>query len=330
MTTGGRTIGNRGILACLLLPLILISGMASAAVAQQGERVVLANPGYSLNFLIFYVGQEQGFYRQQGLNQVMVYINCALAIKALLVGDVDYTGCVGSASRLIITSGVAVTTVMWSFERPTFYLVARPEVKSVAALRGKNIGITSFGSDTDMATRATLKHYGLDPDRDVRMLQTGVDTLRYAALRAGSIDATPMPPPYNTQAKLEGFTQLAYTGDIIKFPQSGFSVTLKKLKEQREQVKRMIRATYKALLFTNGNRAGTIPVIMKYWQLDEKMAAGVYDSLHPSFSRDGTVSEEALKAMIDSITLRLKVTQEIPFSRFVDYALLKEVQRELR
>ena len=84
---------------------------------------------------------------------------------ALLTGDLQATGCVGSASRFIATQNVPVRTVIWLFKKPTFYVFARPEIKTGADLKDKTIGISSFASDTDLSMKIFAQLHKLDPEK---------------------------------------------------------------------------------------------------------------------------------------------------------------------
>ena len=135
-------------------------------------------------------------------------------MTALLTGDLQASGCVGTASRVIASQNVPVRTVIWLFKKPTFYVVARPEIKSAADLRGKTIGISSFGSDTDLAMKVFAQSGKLDPDKDIKRIVAGSTATRLQGLKAGSMDATTLSPPFNIYAEQMGLRVLAYIGDL--------------------------------------------------------------------------------------------------------------------
>src|SRR2546428_4229181 len=113
-----------------VLILLALSSMWSSA--AYSEEVFIGNPGKSLNFFIFDIAIERGFFREQGLDVKIISTKCDIAVMALLTGDLQATGCVGSASRFIATQNVPVRTVIWLFKKPTFYVFARPEIKTGA------------------------------------------------------------------------------------------------------------------------------------------------------------------------------------------------------
>ncbi len=302
----------------LLSPLVL-----------PAQEVFIGNPGKSLNFFIFDLARERGFFLEEGLDLKVISIKCDIAVKALLTGDLDATGCVGSASRFIASQNVPVKTVIWLFRKPTFYVIAKPEITSGADLKGKTLSISSFGSDTDYSIKVFAKRNGLDPDKDIKRIPMGSTSVRLAALKGPSVDATVLSPPYHIYAEQMGLRNLGYVGDFLEFPQSGFTVSDSVLRSKRHLVKKLIRATLRGLKLVRENRPVTVRFIAKDYSLPEGVADKVYASLLPALSEDGTATENGLKAMVESLAMALGKEVDVPTSRLIDYSILREVQSEL-
>jgi len=118
---------------------VLIAFNLLLASLVPGQEVFIGNPGKSLNFFHFDLAIERGFFKELGLDVKLLNTKCDIAVTALLTGDLQATGCVGSASRFIASQNVPVRTVIWLFKKPTFYVVARPDIKSAADLKNKTI-----------------------------------------------------------------------------------------------------------------------------------------------------------------------------------------------
>ena len=299
---------------------------ASAAAAQE---VFIGNPGKSLNFFHFDLAIERGFFRELGVEVKLLHTKCDVAVTALLTGDLQASGCVGTASRVIASQNVPVRTVIWLFKKPTFYVVARPEIRNAADLRGKIIGISSFGSDTDLAMKVYAQSGKLDPDKDIKRIVAGSTSTRLQGLKAGSMDATTLSPPFNIYAEQMGLRVLAYTGDYLEFPQSGFTVSDATLKTKRELIKRLLRGTLRGLQFTLKNRADTVRFIAKDYKLQEAVADKVYTSLLPAMSENGLATDKGLRNMIETLGTAVGKNVDFPPERLVDYSLLREVHKEL-
>ena len=299
---------------------------AAAAAAQE---VFIGNPGKSLNFFHFDLAIERGFFRELGLDVKLLHTKCDVAVTALLTGDLQASGCVGTASRAIASQNVPVRTVIWLFKKPTFYVVAKPEIRNAADLRGKTIGISSFGSDTDLAMKVYAQSGKLDPDKDIKRIVAGSTATRLQGLKAGSMDATTLSPPFNIYAEQMGLRVLAYTGDFLEFPQSGFTVSDATLRNKRELIKRLLRGTLRGLQFTLKNRADTVRFIAKDYKLQETVADKVYTSLLPAMSENGLATENGLRNMIETLGTAVGKNVNFPPERLVEYTLLREAQKEL-
>jgi len=299
---------------------------ASAAAAQE---VFIGNPGKSLNFFHFDLAIERGFFRELGVEAKLLHTKCDVAVTALLTGDLQASGCVGTASRVIASQNVPVRTVIWLFKKPTFYVVARPEIRNAADLRGKIIGISSFGSDTDLAMKVYAQSGKLDPDKDIKRIVAGSTSTRLQGLKAGSMDATTLSPPFNIYAEQMGLRVLAYTGDYLEFPQSGFTVSDATLRNKRDLIKRLLRGTLRGLQFTLKNRADTVRFIAKDYKLQEAVADKVYTSLLPAMSENGLATDKGLRNMIETLGTAVGKNVDFPPERLVDYSLLREVHKEL-
>ncbi len=122
---------------------------------------------------------------------------------------------------------------------------------------------------------------------------------------------------------------LAYVGDFLEFPQSGFAVSEATLKAKRDAVKRLLRGTLRGLQFTLKNRADTVRFIAKDYKLPESVADKVYGSLLPAMSENGLATDKGLRVMIQTLGTALGRQVDFPPERLVDYTLLREVQKEM-
>ena len=226
-----------------LAALVLI---CSVLPAQAQEKVIVAHSAraaLSIGPLLY--GIERGFYRDEGIDLVYVSIRADLGIKALLSGDIDYSYSTGTIIRGAII-GVPVRNLSFDFSRVLHALMSRPEIPNAAALKGKKVGVSSFGATGDLAARVGLRSLGLDPEKDVTIITLGSDTLRHAALLAGTVQATHMPVPLNIQLKKEGYHELVYAGKILQRPLTGLATSLEKIQKNTAQVQHMVRAFLRA------------------------------------------------------------------------------------
>lgn len=208
-------------------------------------------------------------------------------------------------------------------------LLARPEVKSVRELKGKAIGVPGFGGLPHIIGRLTVKHFGLDPDKDVKFIVTGAGLARLASMKQGLTAATVAPPPFDHLGTKMGFVVLARAYELFSFPSSGLVTSVKKIKERPDEVKRAIKAGIKANRYIRTNRDGTIQFLMEWQKIDREIATATYESVWKVFNDDDSLPENGLRLLIEEEKKAAKVDRDIPFSEVADLSILKEAQKEL-
>ena len=158
-------------IALVGLALLLAPAMQNP-VAAQANKIHISAPSKSLSWFPIHLTREKGFYRVEGLDVDYVIMKPQVAMQALIAGDVGYTTALGSTIRAAIR-GVPLRVVMTIADKPLFALIARPGINSVEELKGKLLGISSFGASTDTYARALLRRYKLIPNENVKILALG-------------------------------------------------------------------------------------------------------------------------------------------------------------
>lgn len=311
------------------MTVFLLMTLAVAVLAPQeeaaAERIVIGTPSRGLFEFPSVVAIRKGFYKEEGLETDKVQMQPAIGVKALISGDIDYLMAWGSAVRAAVT-GVPIKAVVGLASRPLHVLIARPDIKTPKDLKGKVIGVDSVAGTVDYLSRVAVRHFGMEPEKDVKIIVTGESPTRLAALHAGSIDATPIDVAFAMKAEDEGFKRLLYLGDIIELPLSGIAVMEKKIQTQREQIKKVIRATIRGTRFMKQNRAETIQMVSDYLRISPSQSAKAYDTSINSFTDNGIISDKGVNLDVQLTKERLKMTKEIPLSQLVDWSLVKEVK----
>jgi ABC-type nitrate/sulfonate/bicarbonate transport system substrate-binding protein len=295
----------------------------STSLSYGQERVIVghsATAALSIGPLLY--GIERGFYREEGIDLVYVSLRADLGIKALLAGELDYSYSVGTIIRGAVL-GVPVKNLTFDFSRVLHALMSRPEIPSAAALKGKIVGVSSFGATGDLAARVGLRSLGLDPEKDVTIITLGSDTLRHAALQAGTVQATHMPVPLNIQLKRQGYHELVYAGKILQRPLTGLATSMDKIQKNRGQVQRMVRAFVRATRAFRTERAGFIAFAQKKYGYPKDVLEEAYKYLVDALSQDGFVDDNVLQAAIEEAKSVTKVTKPISALDVVDYSFLR-------
>src|ERR1044071_7728168 len=266
---------------------ILIALAAGLAFHSQdgfsAERTMIGTPSHGLFEFPVVVALKKGFFRDEGLSAEKIQMQPAIGVKALVSGDIDYLLAWGSTLRAAVT-GVPLKVVAGMASKPLHVFIVRGDIKSGKDLKGKTIGVDSFAGTVDYLARATVRHFGLDPDKDVKIIVSGESPLRLAAVRAGSGDATAIDVAFAVKAEEEGMRRLLNLSDITDLPLSGIGLTDKKLQTDREQVKKVVRATLRVTRFMKENRGETIAMMVDY--------------LHITPSQAGKIEGTMLKALL--------------------------------
>jgi ABC-type nitrate/sulfonate/bicarbonate transport system substrate-binding protein len=205
----------------------------------------------------------------------------------------------------------------------------RPEFKTVQELRGKAIGLNTSGGALESMGRLIFRHFGLDPDKEIKFLPLGTNERRFSAMKQGLTAGTLGSPPLDFLGKKMGFVVLVRAHELFSYPTSGVVASVKKIKEKPEEIKRVIKAGIKATHYIRQNRAGTLQLMMEWMKSDAEMTTATYDSVLKLFNDDGSVPEKGLLLVIDELKKLAKVEREITPSEVADLSLLREAQREL-
>jgi NitT/TauT family transport system substrate-binding protein len=275
-------------------------------VAAQSNRIHISAPSKSLSWFPIHLAREKGFYRAEGLDVDYVLMKPQVAMQALIAGDVGYTTALGSTIRAAFRN-VPVRVVMTIADKPLFALIAKPSIHSVEELRGKVLGISSFGASSDTYARALLRRYKLAPNQDVKIIALGGGTTRIAAMEAGSIDASLIEAPYNVMLERKGYRKLLFVGDVIPSPLAGIGARVEKIQKQPDEVQRLVRATLRGIQFAKANRAEAVRSIMKWTDMDQPLAEGSYEMAASSWSNTGAASTAGLQVAMEEIRSELKL-----------------------
>ena len=298
----------------------------AADLVHGADRIRFAYPAKSLNYLPIMLGRDKGIYQTEGIDLQMVLVTSPVQVTALTTADIDFSGAqsqvMAGAAR-----GLPVKVVGFITTKPSFWLVAKPELKSMSDLKGKIIGITAIGSSTDTLARALLSKSGLTPDKDFTLFGTGTTSNILVALKGGSIDAGVLSPPFNATAKLMGFRTLAYFGDHFEQSLSGIGTSDKDgARATGHGETGAARYVEKpSLCSTESSRCFSLHRA-KNGRLDPAVAEELYRSMLPAFSKDGGMDEKGIRDGLKRETERMALKEETPVSRVLDLRLLREVQ----
>ena len=253
--------------------------VASPTSAQQKVRL---NWGAISGVMsAIWVAQEEGLFKKHGLDVELIHIaSTSRAIQSMLSGEIHYTTADALNSIQAVGAGADVVMFCEGVNRFVFSIMARPEIKRLADLKGKKIGITRIGSSTHTAVLFAVNKAGLAAN-DYSLLQLGEVPNILTTLLAGQIDAGALSPPTNSRAKKAGLFELLNLGtDGPEYPSTVIASTRSYLKTNPENTRRMVRALARAWHLFKTNESIGIRALQRYSRLTE---ADILDDTYMQF-----------------------------------------------
>jgi NitT/TauT family transport system substrate-binding protein len=311
--------------ACLLWLLITFV-VAGEADAVDRIRIAVSNP--NMPNLTAAMAERRGFFKEENIEVEIIRMNPNVAITALATGDVDYCQLFGAVVGGAV-AGLPVRIVAGFLDNWPMTLIAQPELKTLKDLKGKTLGISSFGATPDVGARLMIKQAGIDPEKDIKILALGSDAARLTALKQRIVDVVVISPPADAQMERQGYKILARAYELFSFPYLGLGTHLKKIREKPDEIRRVIKATIRANRFIRDNRDEAVRALIAWGKVEPEFAYASYDALRNLFNADGAVPEDGLKLVIDQARRSAKVTREVAPSEVVDLSFLRQAQSEL-
>ncbi len=313
-----------------ILALLILMMMSRSALGQSApERIRISYSSGGVTSIDLFIARDKNYFQEQKLNAELVRMSANLAITAGISGEIDVLGSIGSAIRSI-QRGAPLRVISVTLRRPLFFLVGRPEYASIKDLRGKTMGIVTFGGSQHTTAKRMLALGGLNADKEMTAIQVGEESVLLQALTANSIQVAAISPPYAQIAK-EKFNMKILETSTDKFAsiQNGAAVNLKMLQEKPEFLKRFLRARAQANRYFMEREKEASELLAKIWNSDYKIANDSYRASKPAFTGTGIPTEEEIKEYLALDAQILGLAQPVSRSSVFDFTLQREINKEL-
>jgi len=313
----------------LVCVLTVLTGQAAGADGDKVYNVGVAGPGISL--LYAHLAHDAGLWRKHGLEtQVTVFESGTTLAQVARAGDVKIAINSGPTTVASRTQGADTIMIASLVNTLPYSLVTAKQITRWDQLKGKKIAISRFGSGTDTAIRMVLKRYGIDPNKDVTLLQIGTQPSRVQALTAGAIDGTLLSSPLDFEAKKLGLNIFLNIADLkIPYPQTVVEVTERYTREDPHTVKRFLKGFIEGAYYAKNNRDATKKVIMRHLQTqDPEILEATYQSFLHATDYSGYPSLDGIRNAIDEVGARVPAAKTKKPEEFVDTHFLKELDKE--
>jgi NitT/TauT family transport system substrate-binding protein len=296
----------------------------------QTQRLVIGHSAITPSQAIVYIMKDGGIADKYHLDLMPTFISGSKAVMALVAGDIGFLLTGGTSVVAPAARGAGVVIVAGLVNKVDYGFFVSPDIKAPAELRGGAVAITTFGDTSDFLTRYFLTRWGLRPEKDVTLLQTGAQPERFAALRSGRVKGTILQVPNTLIARRMGFTELLKPGDLnIDYQGTVVASTRSFLTTHTSVAKLFMEALVEGIYFFKTNRSKSLNTIAKFLKMKDseltEESYGFYSNAvaplpYPTLEGIQTILDDRKKS--DSAIANLKATS------LIDIGILKEIERE--
>ncbi len=300
--------------------------LLSITPAKSSARLIVGLSSVNVAFLPVYVTEAKGFFKDEGLDVLLVLFNAgATNLQALIGGDVQIMGSAfvetlgGRAAGVDVKNFWGVSNIM------PFQLFSQPDFRSMKQAKGKRFAISRFGSLTDFLTRATLRHFGVD-EKQVTILQIGSTPARFAALTAKGVDASIVWFPVTEIAKAQGYNRLLDLKEVFpEWPYETFAAKETWLNKERDQAIKFLRAYQRGVSYLRENKADSVRILQKYVKMDPAYAPAGYDEYRDSFPLNGQIAEKVIPVVIEQEFESGRIKKKVTVNDMIDRSFMSVI-----
>ena len=304
-------------------------GYHASASAQSGQKLVAAYSSLSATQATLWLAKEAGAFQRHGLDVELIYISTGTKmVQALVGGDIKISQVGGAAPLAARLRGAEIKIIAVAFNTLALSMITQTDIRAITDLKGKRLGISRFGSNTDFGTRYLLKKHNI-ADRDVTFLQFGEAQAIFAALQSGTIHGGVLSYPTTALAIRKGFKELVDFSDVgIEFPNSEVVVTDRFLQSQPDMARRFLMGYAEGLHRYKTDGAFTKRVMGKYLRVqDQAVLDETYNLFAPKMPRIPYPTLSGIRLALESLTDEPRAKTAKP-EEFYDDTILRNLERE--
>jgi len=315
----------------LLLVISLLTTVSESASAQEGRRLRAGYASLSGNMVPYWAGKDAGIYKKYGLDiDLVAFPSGTEGMAAMIAGEIEFLAIAGSTTASAAIGGSDVVSLAITTERLVTSLMTIPSIQRPEELKGKAVGISRFGTSIDTAARMAIQHFGMEPVRDVSLVQAGAVSANLAAMRGGRIQAAILSYPSIIQARREGFRELLDIASLgVPYASTGITVRKSFMAQRRDVVTNYVKSILEATARIKRDKAFTIDMMMKYFRTkDREMMEETYEvSVTKYLKRVPTPTAESFRTVVDELSLVNPKAKGQDPKRFYDDSILQELDK---
>ena len=311
------------------LALIIVGSARPSAAQTQKNDVVITVSTKDLSSAPVWLAQRFGFFKKEGIESRIVVMRSDLQIASLISGDANFAGSLSSVTKAAAV-GIPVKIVVSFFNGSFFYLVTKPEITDAKMLTKKTIAISRYGSATDFDVRAALKHFSLEPGRDITILPVGGGTNRLTSLVSGRVDAAILTEGEKEVAEKAGMKALFSTGQFNKQPVGGLGASVEKIHTDRDFLMKSLRAVYRAMTVMKNDKNALKEFFEKDLAISAKQFDSAYESMLKVFLPNGEIQPNDLVAPYEDARKAVTKAPPVGVDELADWSLLRAARASVK
>lgn len=311
-----------------LSALVCLNSSSSA----QPAKVAVGYSGISADQLVIWVAKEAGIFAKNNLDvQIVYFTGGTTSVMAMVSGE---TPMIQASGPGIVSAGLAGSDpvyVVGGIVTLDYWLMTVPEIKTPEQLKGGSVAIARFGGAADFVARFALVRIGLNPLKDVTIVQTGSTPERLAALESRRVQATVLVAPTTFMAQKKGFHLMADVAALgLAYQHQGGATTRKYIRERPEVVRNFVKSYIEAVHRTKTDRRGAMRILAKYLRLEDKE---LLEKTYESSISDNKLPPkqyptlEGLKTILDQLGQKEPKARAARPQDFVDTRFVEELDQ---
>jgi len=300
--------------------------------AAQAKPLIKVMSGYGSTdggAAILWFAKETKLFEKHGLDVVLVGMGTgSVSLRALIAKDLEIASLSGSGLVQAALQGADTVIISAAINGFIFKVFGAPEITSPAQLKGKKLGVSRYGATSDFAVRLALKKWGLNPDRDVSILQigTGQDTLR--AMQTKMLDAGVLSGTASLIARKAGFRELADLADLgLHYPMAPIGTTKTYIQKNEDLVREFMLAYIEAIHDFKRNKEAALAVLKKYTRNeDREVLEDSYSSYANKYLALPIPTLEGIRTILTELSTTVPAAKNADPEQFVSYKIAREIE----
>jgi NitT/TauT family transport system substrate-binding protein len=311
--------------------LLFILLCPSSLPAQSAKHLLLGLASISGGIDILYVTKKTGAFKRNGLDvDFILFQGGSQALQVLLAGDVKMvSGGGGTAAQRARMKGAGNLLVATYTPTMPFSLYVNNKIQDGRQLKGAKIAISRFGSSSDFAARYILTRLGVEPAKEVTLMQIGNQRERLTALLSGTVEGALIDPPNTLLARQRGFRQLADTSALgLAYPHNNIATTERFIRDEPETVMSFLRAFTEGIAYYKMHKAESIQMIKEFLRVnDNAIAEEAYDYFARITPAKPYPILEGIRTVLDEIALTEPAAKNAKPEQFVDASFIAKLDK---